>query len=298
MVARWRYIKCSVSSSRFNSAAALLVSSPSCSSADTCCFWLSMQSRASTMSRSAIARCLYQISRTIDRPPARCSLNAAPSPTGSAKPGSRSCKMYEEKHIIDCIYCSNCFNTALPRGPLLPFNAHALKQPAFLSLRRDRAQNFGIVVGGFVHPRCDRPHGQGRRRESGQQLAWVRIKGREPVIVGFWGDYHGHAIVDLGHQLIGWTGDDGEAFDPLRRAGTLPGVPNCRQGKGLTTAQRNGIGLLCRDAANGLPFEEIVDRQETAAAPVSLPKGRQRGNGLCFGIDRLAGAALVLAHVW
>src|SRR5258708_427512 len=61
--------------------------------------------------------------------------------------------------------------------------------------------------------------------------------------------------MDVGDQLVGIRGDDGEGSDPFARSGFFPVLPNASYSERTTVLHGNGKGLLRLLALDSLPLK-------------------------------------------
>src|SRR5581483_8599177 len=85
--------------------------------------------------------------------------------------------------------------------------------------------------------------------------------GREPQLVGFWRNDHGHPVVNASQQLVGLGGDDRTRLDLLPRLG--PPLPNTSEAERPVMPETQIVGLLPPAAL--LPLVKAVSHHQAAA---------------------------------
>ena len=137
----------------------------------------------------------------------------------------------------------------------------------------DRLDDRWIVILRLVDARRDRPHPHRLRRERPHQVTRVRLVAQAAGVVGGCED-QGHAVVNLGDQLIGVRCDDREGAHPLAGGRVAPVFPQTSDPKRASVLHSNGIRLFGLLAFDRLPFEEAVHRQDAPPLTISLPERR------------------------
>jgi hypothetical protein len=179
--------------------------------------------------------------------------------------------------------------TALaPSGPL-----RSLRR-----VRRDfyRLDDRGIIVLGLVDPRRDRPHPHRSGREWMHQLARVGLLA-EPAGIVARRENDRHAVMNVGHELVGVGGDDCERPNPFARRRLFPVLPNPGKPERRAVLHGDRVGLLRLLALDRLPFEEPVHRHDAAAHSVGTPERGQIPHALALGVDRLSAALGITAPI-
>lgn len=100
--------------------------------------------------------------------------------------------------------------------------------------------------------------------------------------------------MDFAHELVGGRDDDTERAVHDARSGMLPGLPNAGNAKRLVGLEADGMGLLRLAPPDGFPFEEVVDRNDTAALGVGAAEHRRAGDTLRGRVDGLSFGELSL----
>jgi len=75
------------------------------------------------------------------------------------------------------------------------------------------------------------------------QIARVRLLAKPAVIVPP-GEDHGHAVVDVGNEVVCVGRDDRERADPLARGGMLPVLPDAGDAERTAVFRGDRVGLL------------------------------------------------------
>ena len=106
----------------------------------------------------------------------------------------------------------------------------------------------------------------------------------KPCLLVFGVQDHGHAVVDVGHEAVGFGCDDGEGVHVLALVFKL--LPDARKGKGLCALQGDAVGDFGL-FTHGFPFVKAIGGDEAAAAGKGLLEGGFGVDSLRAGIDEL-----------
>src|SRR5262249_39516976 len=153
-----------------------------------------------------------------------------------------------------------------------------------------------IVIFGLIDPRRDRPHPHQAGREWTHQVMRVRFLAKPPgIIISRENDRH--AVMDIGHQLIGISRNDCKSANQFARNRLFPVLPNPRKSERCAVLHGDRVGLFRPLTLDRLPFEKAIDRHDASASAVRIAEGRQVANGLALGVDWLSAASRVLAPI-
>lgn len=110
--------------------------------------------------------------------------------------------------------------------------ATAQREPALPRRHLHRLEDPRMVIGRRVYARGDWPYPQPFRRKWREQIAGVRLQGRQPPIIAIARQDYGHAVVNGRNQIIGWTGDDAKGTDVVSSFRVFPILPNTSEREG------------------------------------------------------------------
>src|SRR5262249_1431497 len=134
------------------------------------------------------------------------------------------------------------------------------------------------------------------RRERSHQIARIGLATKPTGVIGRCKDDR-HAVMDVGHQLVGIGGDDSERPNPFARSGLFPVLPNAGDPEWRAVFHCDGVGLLRLLPFDRFPFKETVHRHDAAALAVRIAKRRQIPHSLVLCVDRLAATRRVLTPI-
>src|SRR5215813_5310075 len=160
----------------------------------------------------------------------------------------------------------------------------------------DRLDNRGIVILGLVDPRRNRPHPHRSGREWAHEVARVGLL-TQPTSIVTGRQNERHPVVNLGHELVGVGGDDGERPNPFARSRLFPVLPNPGKPERRAVLHGDRVGLLRLLALDRLPFEEPVHRHDAATHSIGIAERGQIPHALALGVDRLAAALRITAPI-